>query len=84
MELSVIDISENTENEATMMLLSEIAEDITFIPLETTVECLIGRIRSVHFSIVYYYSFPRNNDSQKFAHIQTISFDGCTTKFHFI
>jgi hypothetical protein len=42
-ELPVIDIVEGIEaSEDTPMMWSEIADDITFIPLETTDECLIG------------------------------------------
>jgi hypothetical protein len=51
----VIDIVEGIEDEGTKMLLSEVAEDITFIPLETTDECLIGFIESIHFSKNYNY-----------------------------
>jgi hypothetical protein len=52
-EVDVIDISASINNEGATMLLSEIVDDITFIPLETTDECLIGRIRSIYFSNNY-------------------------------
>jgi hypothetical protein len=52
-EVDVIDISASIDNEGMTMLLSEIADDITFIPLETTDECLIGRIRSICLSDNY-------------------------------
>jgi hypothetical protein len=52
-ELLVIDIVEGIEDKGTTMLLSEVAEDITFIPLETSDECLIGDIRSIRFSNDY-------------------------------
>jgi hypothetical protein len=47
--LPVIDIIEGIEDEGTTMALSEIADDITFIPLETNDECLIGFICSICF-----------------------------------
>jgi hypothetical protein len=49
----VIDIVEGVEEAGTKLSLSEIAEDMVFIPLETTEKCLIGRIRSIHFSNDY-------------------------------
>jgi hypothetical protein len=47
--IPVIDIVEGIEDEGTTMLLSEVAEDITFIPLETTDECLVSDNISVNF-----------------------------------
>ncbi|MDR1339890.1 MAG: 6-bladed beta-propeller [Prevotellaceae bacterium] len=50
----MIDIVEGIEDEGTTMMLSEVFEDITFIPLETTDECLIGNtILGIHFSKDY-------------------------------
>jgi hypothetical protein len=52
--IPVIDIVEGIEDEnGTTMLLSEVAEDITFIPLETTDECLLGGIDAIRFSKNY-------------------------------
>jgi hypothetical protein len=51
--LPIIDIVEGIEDEGTTMMLSEVFEDITFIPLETADECLIGFIDDVHFSKNY-------------------------------
>jgi hypothetical protein len=54
-ELPVIDIVESIEeSEETTMLLSEIADDITFIPLETTDECLIAGGSSIHLHKDYF------------------------------
>ncbi|MDR2382748.1 MAG: 6-bladed beta-propeller [Prevotellaceae bacterium] len=52
-EAVVINIVPAINDEGTKMLLSEIVEDIVFIPLETTEKCLIGRIRSIHCSNDY-------------------------------
>jgi hypothetical protein len=51
--IPIIDIVEGIEDEGTTMLLSEVAKDITFIPLETTDECLIGSIYTIHLSLDY-------------------------------
>jgi hypothetical protein len=48
-ELPIIDIVEGIESDITKMLLTEVFEDITFIPLETTDECLIGSIGGLRF-----------------------------------
>jgi hypothetical protein len=40
-DFTMIDIIEGIESDGATMLLSEIAEDITFIPLEVTDECLV-------------------------------------------
>lgn len=52
-EIPEINIIKGIEDGGSTILLSEIAEDITFIPLETTDECLIGSIHSVHLSNDY-------------------------------
>jgi hypothetical protein len=50
MELPVINLIDGIESsKGITMLLSEIAEDITFIPLETTDECLIGNYCVIYF-----------------------------------
>jgi hypothetical protein len=54
-ELPVLDIVESIEeSEETTMSLSEIANDITFIPLETTDECLIGGSFSIYLNKDYF------------------------------
>jgi hypothetical protein len=52
-DLEIIDIVEGIKTEGTKMFLGEVAEDIDFIPLETTDECIIGKNPYLFFSNAY-------------------------------
>jgi hypothetical protein len=52
-DLEIIDIVAGISKSTEEMYLSEVAEDIDFVPLETTDECVIGREPKLFFSDKY-------------------------------